>query len=150
MRGVDDRVGDRASLSGASPALQLAEVGEVTLVGGNDSGPPPLGDYYIDPDRTCMRLVGFDADGRERLCGKPSVLHVDWGDACGFVCEEHRGDLERWSYRAAHDLGGNCGMPGAAWYDAAWEGEPKSWCAVPGDGPPVVEPVRAITSRVSA
>lgn len=113
------------------------------------SSPPPLGDYYLDPDRTCVRLLGFDADGKERLCGQPAVIHVDWGDACGFICQDHRDDLERWSCRAFHDLGGNCGMPNAVWFDAIWEDKPASWCAIPGDGSDVAEPLRAAAAATT-
>jgi len=118
----------------------------------SDTAPPPLGDIYFDPDRTCTRLVGFDDTGKERLCGQPGAIHVDWGDACGFVCEEHRMDLLRWSYAAAHELGGDCGMPGALWYTAIdADARPSSWCAVPDDGSNVAEPVRAVAAvEVSA
>lgn len=107
------------------------------------SSPPPLGDVHLDADRRCMRLMAR-FEGRESLCGKPAVKHVDWGEAAGFVCAEHIGDLDRWSCRAEHDLGSACGMPGARWFDAVWEGRPTSWCAYDGDGLPVEEPARAI------
>lgn len=115
---------------------------------------PPLGDVYLDPDRTCMRLLRA-FEGRESLCGKPAVVHVEWGtpdhgEAAGFICEEHRGDLERWSSRTWHAIGSCCGMPGALWYEA-YEGDRiYSWCAVPGDGVETTEPVRAVAQEIPA
>ncbi|UTI65638.1 hypothetical protein NBH00_05355 [Paraconexibacter antarcticus] len=113
------------------------------------STPPPLGNEYLDADRTCMRLMGV-FEGRESLCGKPAVKHVDWGTACGFVCADHVADLDRWTYKAVHDLGSACGMPGALWWDGEWDGVPFSWCAYDGEGLPTAEPVRAIAKEIPA
>lgn len=117
------------------------------------NSPPPLGDVYLDPDRTCMRLVSGPYEGKESLCGKPSVKHVEWSDqGSGFVCADHWQEVEAkgWSYNAAHKVGAACGMPGALWFDYTVDGQPESWCAYDGDGLPTAEPVRAVALEVNA
>lgn len=95
-----------------------------------------LGTGHDDVQRTCTRLVGYEADSSERLCGIPAIVHVDWGPESGFVCELHAEDaLERgWQAADAHVLGPCCGMPGARWFPNYGE----SFCAY-ADGLPVAQ-----------
>lgn len=101
---------------------------------------PPLGGYEIPALRTCTRLVGWDED-REIVCGLPGVLHIDWGEAAGFVCADHEQEArDRWSWQAAHPLTDVCGLPGTLWVD----GTPHGFCVFPEGGLPTAEPVRAV------
>jgi hypothetical protein len=102
--------------------------------------PPPLGEVYLDPKRTCTRLVGYAPGGKEILCDAPAVRHVDWGEWAGFCCGTHWGEAQRmWSTAADHALGPYCGMPGALWYSCP---DGSSYCAYEGDLP-TVDPARA-------
>jgi hypothetical protein len=104
---------------------------------------PPLGDVDLVPSRRCTRLLRFDESGKEQLCDVPAIVHVDWGDACGFVCDEHAHEAIalKWQGRASHELGSYCGMPGASWFDCE---DGTSFCAYEGDEIQTAEPVRAV------
>lgn len=73
---------------------------------------PPL--FGEAPARLCTRWF----DGRN--CGAMPVMHVLWDAETmenGVVCEEHVKELgARWAFVQAHDLGPDCGMPGANWH----------------------------------
>lgn len=109
--------------------------------GRSENHTPPLGDEYPDANRTCVRLMGHNEDGSERLCGTPASYHVDWGPALAFVCEAHAAEARErdWEVQAYHDLGPCCGMPGALWdYQ-------QNVCRYGEDGLPTIEePVRAV------
>lgn len=78
---------------------------------------PPLG-HEIAPGRRCTRCLSGLGTDEEVLCGEPAVEHIDWGPHLGFVCEKHREEaLTRWTARAHHSLGAQCGMPGSVWVD---------------------------------
>lgn len=104
--------------------------------------PPPLGRVY-EPLRRCTRLLHLDGED-EVLCGAAGVVHVDWGEATGFLCAAHRADLERWGSLQHHKLGPCCGMPGSLWY-----AEPNV-CAYPDGELPVAEPARAVAEEAAA
>jgi hypothetical protein len=107
--------------------------------GGDGPVMPPLGDEH-EPKRTCTRLIGRNDDGSERLCDEPAIVHIDWGPNLGFACEAHAAELNvKWKAEDHHPLGSACGMPGSLWYWASFDDERTSWCAIPGDGLPVVE-----------
>lgn len=89
--------------------------------------PPPLGGLVAE--RQCARDLDWP---NGKVCGKTPFLHVIWswdpdGGAAGFVCVEHTAELERkgWIPAAQHEVGADCGMPGALWYDDT--------CRVPDD-----------------
>lgn len=70
---------------------------------------PPLFGEAVP--RQCTRWIGG------ANCGKEPIVHVDWGEAAGFVCEEHARELGTvWTFNQKHPVGRDCGMPGAYWY----------------------------------
>ena len=102
---------------------------------GDESRSAPLGDEH-QPKRRCTRLVGYNADGSERLCDAPATVHIDWGEALGFACPQHDEESRNrgWHRLMEHALGPYCGMPGATWYSTPDGG---SFCAYESDLPVV-------------
>ena len=90
---------------------------------------PPIGREVPIVDRTCTRDIQWP---NEVLCGEEAFLHVDWGESWGFVCLRHTRELSEkgWKPQQQHELGPDCGMPGAVWdYD-------ENRCYVPEDDTP--------------
>jgi hypothetical protein len=74
--------------------------------------PPPILGPAIA--RNCTRWLG------DHPCSKPAVRHVIWDETMenGFVCQEHLGELgTRWTFLAAHEVGPDCAMPGALFFE---------------------------------
>ncbi len=79
--------------------------------------PPPLGDHDVAAQgRVCCRDLDWP---NAKLCGKEPFLHVLWDDEMenGFVCTDHVAELDRknWIPVDQHEVGPDCGMPGAFW-----------------------------------
>jgi hypothetical protein len=107
---------------------------------------PPLGDEGA-PDRKCSRTINGIVGPGEVLCGKVPIAHLDWGEAGGYVCENHFNEaVTRWQPQAYHALGANCGMPGTVW----WQNEDGTSLCIYEDGLPTAEPVRAVSVEVPA
>lgn len=83
---------------------------------------PPFFDRIV-PERACSRAITTDGDP----CGAEAFLHIAWCDTpegieSGYVCTEHARDAERWpalvhnGIPQVHEIGPDCGMPGAQWF----------------------------------
>lgn len=85
------------------------------------SGRVPLGtDRPLE--RTCGRWVGGTFGGEdEEHCGEPAVAHAFWNDDAppdnSYVCAVHKEEaVEVYRPWRMHDLGNDCGMPGAKFF----------------------------------
>lgn len=82
--------------------------------------PPPISDNEIAVlGRVCSRALTWPQKQGDPVCGKEPFLHVVWDDdmANGFVCVEHATELDAqgWIPVDQHEVGADCGMPGALW-----------------------------------
>lgn len=110
--------------------------------------PPPLSENEA-PVRVCSRALTWPQKQGDPACGKPAFLHVAWiidddGIDAGFVCEEHAAELDErgWIPVQAHELGDDCGMPGAVWNLT------ENRCCYEEEGSGAEAPVMAIAREV--
>ncbi len=62
------------------------------------------------PTRQCGVQIG---DG---VCGNDAVIHVLWPSGkYAFTCAQHEGPTRRFDTDQIHNVGSDCGMPGAKW-----------------------------------
>lgn len=92
--------------------------------------PPPLSDKIV-VERQCSRDTDWP---NGKACGREPFLHCCWSvdeDGCnaGFVCTAHTAELDAkgWTPVQQHEMGGDCGMPGAVWDFA------QNRCVVPAE-----------------
>ena len=75
----------------------------------------PLGRFIDDPDRTCTYSPGNTPSAD---CGTPATWHIMWNVEAevSFACDPHMSAARRrFVFVGAHQLGPDCGMPGALW-----------------------------------
>ena len=103
---------------------------------------PPIGGEVVER-RVCTRDMDWP---NGRICGDDAFLHVDWGESWGFTCIRHTAELSAkgWVPQQQHELGPDCGMPGAVWDEA------ENRCYVPEDEEPAIVSVDAVVAGGAA
>lgn len=75
----------------------------------------PLGRFINDADRTCNYSPG---NTPATDCGEPATWHIMWNVEAevSFACDPHMNQARhRFVFADSHQLGPDCGMPGALW-----------------------------------
>jgi hypothetical protein len=75
----------------------------------------PLGRSINDSDRICIYSPG---DTPASDCGTPATWHIMWNVEAevSFACDPHMDVARRrFVFVGSHQLGPDCGMPGALW-----------------------------------